>query len=432
MPISFSRSAASAVVSLASLAALPAPAFGQTTQASLEQRYQELASEERTRAGDPEYDYLLGMAAADSGHLGEALIAFQRVLAKQPNNAQARAEYARVFALAGDVDTAKREFDTVSADPTIPDPVRNRFGRLVRGFDSQIAGGGSSVTGFIDAEGGYDSNINTATNATSITLPVFAFLGPATLNGAARNMSDGFYQLQGGISGSTGLSRQTRAYISSLVNWRDNAGSRAFDQAAVTGTLGVVHSLHNGDAISLSGQVQKFWLGHAGYRTSYGAVAQYTKRLGSNRALAISGQYVGLSYDNNGIIDANRFGGAITLSGKNVYLGLGGGKEQTRQPATDHLSHLFLSAQAGTEYPLNNRMALLAGASVEHRKHDAPDPLFLAERKDTQIDGTLGLRYALGKGLSLRPRVTYTRNFSNIALNDYERVTASVAVRFEF
>lgn len=96
MPISFSRSAAGTVVSLASLAALPAPAFGQTTQASLEQRYQDLASEERTRAGDPEYDYLLGMAAADSGHLGEALIALQRVLAKQPNYAQARAEYARV------------------------------------------------------------------------------------------------------------------------------------------------------------------------------------------------------------------------------------------------------------------------------------------------------------------------------------------------
>lgn len=52
----------------------------------------------------------------------------------------------------------------------------------------------------------------TATGLTSITLPVFAFLGPASLNGAATRMHDGFYQLQGRISGATGISRQDRIY----------------------------------------------------------------------------------------------------------------------------------------------------------------------------------------------------------------------------
>ncbi len=142
-----------------------------------DQAYVLLSPHETERTGDPDFDYALGIAAADSGHLGEALIAFQRVLAVQPNNAPARAELARVYALSGDVDTAKAEFDTVVADPTIPDPVRNRFNRLIRGFDQQIKGGPNKITGFADAEGGYDSNINSATDATSITLPCSSYRG---------------------------------------------------------------------------------------------------------------------------------------------------------------------------------------------------------------------------------------------------------------
>ena len=291
------------------LAALPATAHAevdQTVQDALAlhsagkpgEAYDKLAPMVPARAGDPDFDYALGLAAADSGRFGEAIIALQRVLAMQPSNGPARAELARAYALAGDIDTARAEFDTVSGDPTIPDPVRNRFNRLVRNFDKQIDGGGDSVTGFVEAEGGYDSNINTATDATSITLPVFAFLGPATLGGAATSQDKPFYQVQAGVSGSTALGRQTRAYLSLLGNWRDNFESHLFDQASVTATTGLSYSFATGDAVSLSGQAQRFWLGHDGYRTSIGAIAQYTHRLDAGSALSFSAQYYRLNYDN--------------------------------------------------------------------------------------------------------------------------------------
>ncbi len=400
--------------------------------AHADQAYMLLLPHAASRAGDPDFDYALGLAAADSGHLGEAIIALQRVLAVQPSNAPARAELARVYALAGDVDTAKAEFDTVVADPTIPDPVRNRFNRLIRGFDQQIKGGPSKLTGFAEIEGGYDGNINTATDATSITLPAFAFLGPATLNGAATSQSDSFYQMQAGLSGSTPLGRNTRAYFSALGNWRDNFKSSAFDQAALTGSASVVHSLQNGDAVSLTGQVQNFWLGHANFRTSYGAIGQYTKKLKGGHALALGLQYFRQSYANNPLSDANRYAASLSYSGKYVYGGVGGGKEKTVQAGANHLGYGFVSGQLGAEYPLSARAAIIAGASVEHRLYDGTDPLFLIGRRDTQIDGSLGVKFVLVKGLTIRPRATYTRNISNIALNDYSRVTASVGLRFEF
>lgn len=394
--------------------------------------YGELNAQLNDRASDPAFNYALGLAALDSGRFGEAILAFQRVLAVQPDNVRAQAELARAYAMAGDVDTARAEFETVRGDPSIPDPVRNRIDGVVRQLDTAIAGGASEITGYFDVEGGYDSNINTATDAISITLPLFAFLGPATLNGAAREQDAGFYQIQGGLSGSTPLSRQTRLFGSVLGNWRDNIDTSFVDQASAVGTIGVAHSLASGDVISLSGQGQRFWLGHNGYRTSVGGDVRYTKRLSGDRALSVSGQYFRLNYDGAPLQDSERFSGSITYADKNIYGGIGGGKEETRRPGADQLSYAFANVQLGGEWQLGDKASLIAGASIEHRNYDSRDPLFLKGRKDTQYDASLGLRYRFTDAISLRPRVTYTRNNSNIGLYDYDRWTASVGARLSF
>ncbi len=391
-----------------------------------------LAPHQAERAGDPDYDYALGLAAADSGHPGVAIAAFQRVLAVQPDQSRARAEIARVYATTGDIDSARAAFDTVQNDPTVPDPVRARIGKLVRDYDRQIAGGGTSLTGFGEAEIGYDGNVNSATGLTSITLPVFAFLGPATLSGTATRQGEGFYQLQGGVSLATGLSRQTRGYVSLLGNWRDNFKSSLFDQAALTGTAGISHALASGPVLSLSGQVQRFWLGHTGYRTSYGAIGRVSLPKSGGAALSFQGQYFRYKHDNDTSRDADRLTASADYSGKRWFAGLGGGRERTLANTARHLGYWFAAAQAGTESPISQRTALLAGASAEHREYAASDPLFLTGRRDTQLDASLGLRFIVVRAISLRPRITYTRNFSNIDLYDYSRVTASLALRAEF
>lgn len=385
-----------------------------------------------TRAGEPDFDYVLGLAAADSGHHAQAIQAFQRVLAVQPDNLQARAELARAYAGGGDIDTAKAEFDRVLADPAVPDPVRRRLDGVVTRYNRQIAGGSTEVRGYVDTEGGVDSNINSATDATAITLPLFGFLGPATLNAGARQQDDGYYQVQAGLSVSTPLSRQTSLYGSILGNWRDNFSSNFVDQASLVGSVGVAHQLATGDILSLSAQAQKFWLDYNGYRTSLGAIGQYSWRLSNDRAVSVSAQYYRLNYDNNPALDAQRFAAALTYSDRNLYGGIGGGKEQTRRPTADHLGFAFVNGQLGGELPVNPRLVIIGGVSAEYRHYDKVDPLFLMARRDVQVDVSLGARYLLTSQISIRPRATYTRNSSNLALYDYHRWTAGVALRVEF
>ena len=410
--------------------AIAVPAAAQDDEA--QRVYSELAAQLDNRAGDPAFDYALGIAALDAGRYGEAIIALQRVLAVQPDNAPARAELARAYAMAGDVDTARAQFATVIDDPSLPDPVRQRFTGLVRQFDKQIAGGGSDLSGFLEANVGYDDNINTATDLATITIPLFSFLGPGTLGPGAVAQGDEFYELQGGLSGVAAISRQDRLFASALGSWRDNFDTSAFDQAALTGTAGYAHTFANRDVISLSGQVQRFWLDRDGFRTAYGAIAQYTRSLDGGRAVTASARWNRLDFDTDPLRDADRFTAAIGYVDRVLAASVQGGKEETRQQAGDAQSNWFVGANVGGEFPVASRVAILGGAAFDLRRYDAPDALFLTERADERIDLQAGVKFALTDVLFVTPRASYTRNWSNIALYDYERATVSAGLRFEF
>lgn len=385
-----------------------------------------------SRAQDADYNYALGLAAADSGRTGEAILAFQRVLAVQPGNSQARAELARAYALSGDVDTARAQFSTVVQDPTLPDPVRQRFDSIVRRYDREVAGGGTDVSGFLDLSGGYDSNINSATSLTNITIPLFAGLGPGQLGGAARRIDKPFYEAQGGLSIATPASRQMRVFGSVLGTWRDNVGDSRFDQASLTGTLGGSYSFASRDVVSLSGQVQKFWLGSDGFRNAYGAIGQYTHLLGNGAALSLGAQLFRFDYVNDRLRDVDRYALAASYADRTIVASIAGGKEEARRAAGDNFSNGFVNANLGFEYSIAPSLNLVGGISGELRRYDDPDPLFLRKRRDEQIDASVGLKYLVAKSVYLRPRVTYSRNFSNIGLYDFERWTASMGVRVEF
>ena len=394
--------------------------------------YALLEQEVATRAGQPEFDYALAIAALDSGKPGAAVLALQRVLALQPGNAQARAELARAYALAGDVDTAKAQFETVVRDPSLPDPVRQRFRNLIGQYEDEISGGGSDVSGFVQLEGGHDSNINSATDLTSITIPLFSFLGPGSLSGASRAIDDTFAELQAGVSGVHGLDRQNRVFGSVLGNWRDNQHSSTFDQASVTGTAGYAHTLASRDVLSLSGQAQRYWLGHDGYRSGYGLMAQYTKLLPQARSLSYGAQVYRFDYDNDPLRDAWRYALGLSYATLHWVAGVNGGREQAREQAGDANSNSFLAATFGLQQPISERLAFIASGGIDLRRHDAADPLFLVERKDRRLDASVGLKWALRPELVALAKLGWNRNGSNIDLYDYNRWTAAVGVRYEF
>ena len=393
--------------------------------------YALLDTQAAERADDPEFDYVLGLAAIDSGHLAEAILALQRTLAIEPDHAQARAEIARAYAMAGDVNTARHEFSLVAGDPTIPDPVRQRFNGLVRGLD-KVNKPGLSVSGYVEAGAGYDSNINAATSASQLVIPLLAALGPATLSGNAQRQGDGFGLAEGGISVEYGLDRQSRLFASVFGSGHVNFRQRAFDQALGVATIGYAYTTLSHDVFSLSAQSQRFWIDGSSYRAANGGIAQFTHVLGAERAIAVSGQVFDIRYQTDPLRNAKRYSGAVTYTDGGYSANVSGGTEQANAAASKYLSNGFVNGRLAAERPVAKSTTLFASLAIEHRQYNAPDPLFLVKRRDTQFDASAGLRYRLSRQFILSPQLGYTHNASNIALNRYDRVTSSLSLRLEF
>ena len=68
---------------------------------------------EEDRAGDPNFDYVFGLSALDSGKPLEAVFALERAVDAAPDSGPARAELARAYLMLGDTDDARNEFDKV-------------------------------------------------------------------------------------------------------------------------------------------------------------------------------------------------------------------------------------------------------------------------------------------------------------------------------
>lgn len=119
MQLKLATAAAGAWLILCSAAAIADVVLDVAEQALLGKRqvdaYAALAPLQMERAGDVRFDYLLGIAALDSGKPGEAIIALERVLTVDPAHAQARAELARAYFVLGDHAHARREFAAVKS-----------------------------------------------------------------------------------------------------------------------------------------------------------------------------------------------------------------------------------------------------------------------------------------------------------------------------
>jgi len=81
-------------------------------------------------AQDVEFNYLLGIASLDAGKPGNAVFAFERALAVDPNHLQARAELARALIVLTEYEAARRELTQVR-QASLPPEVAARVTQLL-------------------------------------------------------------------------------------------------------------------------------------------------------------------------------------------------------------------------------------------------------------------------------------------------------------
>lgn len=133
-------------------------ARGMLASGNARQAYTELLPLQDKLSGQPEFDYLLGVSALDSGRNDEAIVAFERVLAIVPGHAGAQMDLARAYYAAGSYDLAEAGFLRLrSANP--PPAAQQAINRYLEAIQARKHQTQAGWSGFGELGLGYDSNI---------------------------------------------------------------------------------------------------------------------------------------------------------------------------------------------------------------------------------------------------------------------------------
>jgi outer membrane protein len=403
----------------------------------LEQRrareaYELLLPHESERAGDIEYDYLLGIAANDAGQPERAVFALERVLALEPQNHLARAEIARAYLALGEREAARREFETVRGQP-IPEAAKANIERFLAAIRAAET---TRVEGFIELGFGYDTNVNLATAASTIAVP--AFSGPLVLDPLSRAREDAFGSLAAGVNVTHKLSDAWALVGGASGLGRFQQSENQFDQATVDANLAARWS-HGKDAISLGGQLQSFQLDYARYRDITGAVAQWQHSYDEYSQVSLFGQHARLRFPTQGVRDADRdvlgvaFGRAFTVRYSPViFASAYGGRERQLDSNFPQIGYDLWGLRAGGQIAFGKGWSFLATAAYEQRTYGAPEPVFDETRQDRQTDLSAAVSYLLRAHTTVTGQLAYTDNRSTIPISKFDRTVAVISVRFTF
>jgi tetratricopeptide (TPR) repeat protein len=404
---------------------------------------------EEARAGDPEFDYLLGLAAIDAGEFTRGVFALERVLAVRPDHPQARAEIARAYFLMGENRTARAEFEAVKAAKP-PSEVVATIDRFLSALDQRQSAARSGMTGYIELGLGHDSNANTASGVTGFAIPNF----PAfSFTGGAR--SDSFTTLAAGFSGRKLLNDNWSLSGGGNVARRYNAVVDRADTGSMDGNIGLAY-LAGDHEISAALQAQVFDVDETRFRNAIGGLLQWRYALSATQQIAVYGQTSRLTYPNNpttapaaGVpaqTDRNAYRNVVGFAWANsfdvkyqptVYVGVYGGEEKLMQNSYPEFGQKLFGMRVGGQVTVSPAITAYANLSYEDRHFGPPASgvnllLFPFNRLDREWSLRIGGSYTFAKNWSFNPAWALTENHSNVIANAFRRNMIQATIRYDF
>lgn len=396
--------------------------------------YSLLAPEESKHAGEPAYDLLLGISAVEIGQNTRAVFALERVLALQTDNIRARAEIARAYLALGESQVARQEFASVQKQNPPPE-VSATIDRYLATVDRIESATSTSLRAYIEIGMGYDTNVNAGPKTDTIAVPAFGG-APFTLTLDSQANASGFGTLDGGLSLRLPLSSKL-SFLGNLSGvFRKNQVSTVFDNAETDASAGFSYTVES-NVYTLNAQHNRFSLNDNLYRLASGFSAQWQHNLDGRNQLTVFAQNSAISFETQAIRDTMRTtgGGAYAhafRAGEIIFLSAYAVNENEDAANQPWLGLKGAGLRFGGQINWGERTTLFGNIAGESRRYGADDPLFLTTRKDTQTDVLVGVNHSPAKHWQIRSKLNWTRNSSNIALNDYTRQTVSLALRREF
>lgn len=411
-----------------------------------EDAYALLEPLEFERSGEVRFDYLIGIAALDSGKPDKATLAFERVLAVDPNFAGARLDMARAYYQLGDLVRAKVEFETVlKAEP--PEAARATIQKYLAAIDAQLHALDSRVTAYVEGTMGHDNNVNNATGQAQIAVPALGNL-LFTLSPSNQKSADSYLGLNGGLSVSHPMNEKFALYAGADIRQRSNSLLTRFDALSLDGRAGGVLKLGEQDSLRAGILAGQYNLNSQHNRDSLGVNGEWSHVFSPANQMSVFLQQVAYRFVDPAMkledFDQSVLGAGwrhVFPDGKSaVFSSLFYGEERDvapvalANPAGGRVDgrKQFIGGRAGGQAAFSEDIDVFVNVGGIDGNYSKTNPLFLAKRHDVLTDATVGANWRWDKLWTLRPQISWSHNQSNISLYGYDRIDASVTLRRDF
>ncbi|MEO6748063.1 MAG: surface lipoprotein assembly modifier [Casimicrobiaceae bacterium] len=382
----------------------------------------------------PAADLWCGIAAIDTGHTGEGVLSLERYSLLNPDDARGRLELARAYFYAGDDRRAREEFQTVqSVDP--PPEVRAGIQRYLDALKARESQYLASLTGYIEAGVGYDSNINAGVAQSDIALPV---LGLVSVADAGIRKGAGFGVLAGAVQYNHPVAPGASLFIGGIGTGNFYFNNSEFNLAQAAFNAGGSYR-HGIDTLALTYAYGQILLDGDNYRSSNGAALEWRRQLGPTTTISLTPQYARLDYSgDNDVRDADFY--ALGLGIRHGWLSawqpvlnasVYGGEEHDIRDRPD-LGRNLAGASADVTVSPSPFWALNAGVAYLRSRYEGDIALIDVTRRDNNYVASLGALYLFARNWSTRLEYQYQRNESNIELYEYTRNLVMLKLRYEF
>ena len=249
--------------------------------------YKLLEPFEFEHSGETRFDYLFGIAALDSGRPDRATLAFERVLAVDPDFAAARLDMARAYFQLGDLPRARTEFTlTLNQNPSAA--ARLTIQRYLDEIAAQEKGKHTRITGYIEGTAGRDNNVNNSTSQAQIFVD---FLGTnITLDPTNVKVSDNYYGVAAGGEVAHSLNAKWGLYAGGDIRQRGNQTQKQFDALSLDARTGVMFGA-GGNSLRAGVIGGRYNLGDMHNRDISGFNAEWRHASSPGDQLNVFGQY---------------------------------------------------------------------------------------------------------------------------------------------
>lgn len=385
--------------------------------------------------GDPQFDFNYGLACLETGQYDNALFIFERLTILFPNEPRYRLELARAQFFLRNLVRAEKEFKRVlKGNP--PVAVKANIQRFLDEIKNLQRSVEPAFIVTLDAGGGYDSNVNSATTESSIDSSELVFPFDIALNDASRETASGYWNAMANLYYLRPTSKISFFDVRLVATSRSNSEAPTYDTDIAQ--IEAAYAINTGALRwRAGGRYQYVQLGNEHFLDSPAAVGQILWRTDSNWSMGLGGSYGEGRYAQNKDQNISQMQANLILNtppGDGAWsLTLSYGDDTAQNDAFRHLGKTWYSVNFIRSSLLGQRSTAYLSFSMNQAEFKAiQTSLYSDLRRDLTSNFNFGFRYNFTQRFSVRNDYALSYNDSTLEVNTYKRGKAELGLTYSF